>query len=31
MLWSYADLMALRIMSWLRHAKRDGEQVRPAR
>jgi uncharacterized protein (DUF433 family) len=24
-LWSYADLMALRIVSWLRHAKHDGE------
>ena len=29
-LWSYADLMALRIVSWLRHPKRLGEDVRPA-
>lgn len=30
MLWSYADLMALRIVSWLRHPKADGEAMRPA-
>lgn len=30
MLWSYADLMALRIVSWLRHPKQDGEAQRPA-
>ena len=30
MLWSYADLMALRVVSWLRHPKRDGVEVRPA-
>jgi len=29
-LWSYADLMALRVVSWLRHPKSDGDQVRPA-
>lgn len=29
-LWSYADLMALRIVSWLRHPKRLGVEVRPA-
>jgi uncharacterized protein (DUF433 family) len=29
-LWSYADLMALRIVSWLRHPKRSAEVVRPA-
>ncbi len=29
-LWSYADLMALRIVSWLRHPKRLGNDVRPA-
>ena len=29
-LWSYADLMALRIVSWLRHPKRLGDDVRPA-
>ena len=30
LLWSYADLMALRIVSWLRHPKRLGDDVRPA-
>jgi uncharacterized protein (DUF433 family) len=30
MLWSYADLMALRIVSWLRHPKAGGAEVRPA-
>lgn len=29
-LWSYADLMALRIVSWLRHPKVLGEDARPA-
>jgi uncharacterized protein (DUF433 family) len=29
-LWSYADLMALRIVSWLRHPKHLDEVVRPA-
>jgi len=29
-LWSYADLMALRVVSWLRHPKSDGDQIRPA-
>ncbi len=29
-LWSYADLMALRIVSWLRHPKQLGDDVRPA-
>lgn len=29
-LWSYADLMALRIVSWLRHPKRLGDDIRPA-
>jgi len=29
-LWSYADLMALRIVSWLRHPKHADGQVRPA-
>lgn len=29
-LWSYADLMALRIVSWLRHEKVDEEGVRGA-
>ena len=29
-LWSYADLMALRIVSWLRHPKRLDDDVRPA-
>jgi len=29
-LWSYADLMALRIVSWLRHPKQLAEDVRPA-
>jgi uncharacterized protein (DUF433 family) len=30
MLWSYADLMALRIVSWLRHPKASADTVRPA-
>jgi uncharacterized protein (DUF433 family) len=30
MLWSYADLMALRIVSWLRHPKVLDEGSRPA-
>lgn len=31
MLWSYADLVALRIVSWLRHPKdADGAQVPPS-
>jgi len=30
MLWSYADLMALRVVSWLRHPKGSGSDVRPA-
>jgi uncharacterized protein (DUF433 family)/DNA-binding transcriptional MerR regulator len=29
-LWSYADLMALRIVSWLRHPKAAGEDGLPA-
>jgi uncharacterized protein (DUF433 family) len=29
-LWSYADLMALRIVSWLRHPKGPAEDQRPA-
>lgn len=29
-LWSYADLMALRIVSWLRHPKALAEDQRPA-
>jgi uncharacterized protein (DUF433 family) len=29
-LWSYADLMALRIVSWLRHPKSLAEDQRPA-
>ena len=29
-LWSYADLMALRVVSWLRHPKGDDQAVRPA-
>lgn len=29
-LWSYADLMALRVVSWLRHPKRLADDVRPA-
>ena len=29
-LWSYADLMALRIVSWLRHPKRLASDERPA-
>ena len=29
-LWSYADLMALRIVSWLRQPKRLADDVRPA-
>jgi uncharacterized protein (DUF433 family)/DNA-binding transcriptional MerR regulator len=29
MLWSYADLMALRVVSWLRHPKDDPQGVRP--
>ena len=29
-LWSYADLMALRIVSWLRHPKRLDDDLRPA-
>ena len=29
-LWSYADLMALRIVSWLRHPKRLEGDIRPA-
>ena len=29
-LWSYADLMALRIVSWLRHPKQLAEDIRPA-
>lgn len=29
-LWSYADLMALRIVSWLRHPKRLDGDLRPA-
>jgi uncharacterized protein (DUF433 family) len=29
-LWSYADLMTLRVVSWLRHPKRLGDDVRPA-
>lgn len=29
MLWSYADLMALRIVSWLRHPKADEGGARP--
>jgi uncharacterized protein (DUF433 family) len=29
-LWSYADLMALRIVSWLRHPKMLGDGARPA-
>src|SRR5262249_22340863 len=28
-LWSYADLMAVRIVSWLRHPKDSGEAVVP--
>lgn len=28
-LWSYADLMALRIISWLRHPKERDDLVRP--
>jgi uncharacterized protein (DUF433 family)/DNA-binding transcriptional MerR regulator len=28
-LWSYADLMALRVVSWLRHPKNDVEGERP--
>lgn len=30
MLWSYADLMALRIVSWLRHPKGPHDEQRPA-
>ncbi|HEY3483920.1 MAG TPA: DUF433 domain-containing protein, partial [Ilumatobacteraceae bacterium] len=30
MLWSYADLMALRIVSWLRHPKGSDTDSRPA-
>lgn len=30
MLWSYADLMALRIVSWLRHPKQLDGETRPA-
>src|SRR3954452_2674934 len=30
MLWSYADLMALRIVSWLRHPKGSDGELRPA-
>lgn len=30
MLWSYADLMALRIVSWLRHPKESDDGVHPA-
>jgi uncharacterized protein (DUF433 family) len=30
MLWSYSDLMALRIVSWLRHAKDVSEDKLPA-
>ena len=30
MLWSYADLMSLRIAYWLRHPKDAGEDVLPA-
>jgi uncharacterized protein (DUF433 family) len=29
MLWSYADLMALRVVSWLRHPKDDEDKRRP--
>lgn len=29
-LWSYADLMALRIVSWLRHPRGPAEDQRPA-
>jgi uncharacterized protein (DUF433 family)/DNA-binding transcriptional MerR regulator len=29
-LWSYADLLALRIVSWLRHPKRLAADVRPS-
>lgn len=31
-LWSYTDLMALRMISWLRHPKTatDGQEVRPS-
>ncbi len=29
-LWSYADLIALRIVSWLRHPKVLGDDARPA-
>lgn len=29
-LWSYADLMALRIVSWLRHPRRLDADLRPA-
>jgi uncharacterized protein (DUF433 family) len=29
MLWSYADLMALRVVSWLRHPKGDEQEPRP--
>lgn len=29
-LWSYADLMALRIVSWLRHPKEAPEGILPA-
>ena len=29
MLWSYADLMALRVVSWLRHPKNDAQGMRP--
>ncbi len=29
MLWSYADLMALRVVSWLRHPKGDDQGIRP--
>lgn len=31
MLWSYADLMALRVVSWLRHPKGDDHGVSPMR
>lgn len=30
MLWSYADLMALRIVSWLRHPKGPHDEQHPA-
>lgn len=30
MLWSYADLMTLRIVSWLRHPKGPSSDARPA-